>query len=181
VSAVWSLAEDFIGGEGSRLFIIIATVGGTAALVSTIGVLLGRREATVERRLAGYELGEEVESSSGLTGEPDSAFVQGGVDLASRLAGRTSLLSKTERMLEQADVAIRPGELLFYVPMFAVFAFLFLRCCSIRLPACSGRRRWSRCRSSSSGPDGRGDSSSSNACCRRRSGCSPAPCGPVSR
>ena len=124
MSAAVTLAADFVGGEGSQWAIILATVLGTAALVASIGVLLGRREANVQRRLAGYELPDETVVVGGGGAQPDSALVQQGVDLASRLAGRTSLLEKTEKMLAQADVPIRPGELIFYTALGSVMLFL---------------------------------------------------------
>jgi tight adherence protein B len=120
------VADGFVGGEGSQWAIILATVLGTAALVASIGVLLGRREASVQRRLAGYEMPEvgDVVTSGG-PGEPETAIMQQGVELASRLAGRTSLFDRTEKMLTQADIPIRPGELIFYTALGSVLIFLF--------------------------------------------------------
>ena len=52
--------------------------------------------------------------------------MQHAVDLTGRIAQRYGLLARTERMLEQADLPIRASELLFYIPVFGVLAFLLL-------------------------------------------------------
>jgi len=51
---------------------------------------------------------------------PDTKVVAHALELTRDFATRTGLLAKTELLLEQADVPIRPAEFLFYVPIFAV-------------------------------------------------------------
>jgi len=46
------------------------------------------------------------------------------VDFTERVAGRAGVLQKVELLLQQADLPLRPAELLFYAPVFAVMAFV---------------------------------------------------------
>ncbi|MGQ0824372.1 MAG: type II secretion system F family protein [Actinomycetota bacterium] len=119
-----SALAAFVGSEGSKWAIIAASAGATAALVGTVAVLGGRREARLERRLAGYDRADvELAPVDGSAGSQTTGFRQA-VDLTQRLAGRTSLLSRMETMLEQADLPLRAAEVIFYIPVFAIFGFL---------------------------------------------------------
>jgi tight adherence protein B len=115
-------ASEFIGSNGSRLLIAVLAAAAAALLVFAVTVLLGRRQAKVERQLAGYEVAE-------LTAAPGSdaaetVVVQQAMAMATRVADRAGLLTKTEQLLERADMPVRAAELLFYVPAFAVVGFL---------------------------------------------------------
>ena len=96
------------------LAIVILAGLATAGLVGSVGVLLGRREATLDRRLAGYERMEPTEPAKGSSAAPETAMVQQAVEFTNRLALRTGLLERVEKALEQADLPIRAGELIFY-------------------------------------------------------------------
>jgi len=131
----WLIASAFIGSTGSRILITVLAAVTVGLLVVAVSVLLGRREAKVERQLAGYELPDPVAEhvfsggsgvGSGLIDAPETAVVQQAVAMTSRFAERTGLLSKTELLLEAADVPLRAAELLFYTPAFAVVMFLLL-------------------------------------------------------
>ena len=127
----WLIASSFIGSGGSRFIIALLVAGAVGLLVVAVTVLFGQREARVERQLAGYDLPDSQDlgvpgSGAGMIDAPETAMVQHAVAFTSRLAQRSGLLAKTELLLEQADVPLRAGELLFYVPAFAVIAFLFL-------------------------------------------------------
>ena len=52
----WLIASAFIGSAGSRVLIAVLAALAAALLVSAVTVLLGKREAKVQRQLAGYEL-----------------------------------------------------------------------------------------------------------------------------
>jgi tight adherence protein B len=110
--------------------VLIAVLVAVAAglLVLALAVLLGKREARVQRQLAGYDLPEptQPEGGSGGGGGSETAVVQQAMAVTSRLADRAGLLAKTEDLLEQADVPLRAGELLFYTPAFAILLFLLL-------------------------------------------------------
>jgi len=126
---MFALADQFIGSDASKLVIVAATMLAVAALVGSVAVVFGRRQATVERRLAGYEPIQQavaVGGGQGAIAPPQTNVVQQGVDIASRIGQRTGALARLETLLEQADMPLRAGELLFYVPTFAIFAFLFL-------------------------------------------------------
>jgi tight adherence protein B len=102
--------------------IVILAALATAGLVGSVGVLLGRREAALERRLAGYERvdPDEAAKESG----PETAVVQQAVEYANRLASRAGVLQKIEQALERADLPVRAGELLFYSAAAIVMVFL---------------------------------------------------------
>jgi len=116
------LAESFVGSDASKWAIVASTALATAAFVCTTAVIFGRRQARIDRRIAGYEVAPAVEAPP--PSGPETAIVQSGIELAERLARGTTLSRRVDKLLEQADVPIRPGELLFYVPTFAVLAFL---------------------------------------------------------
>ena len=131
----WLIASAFIGSTASRILIAVLAAAAVALLVAAVGVLLGRRQAKVERQLAGYDLPDPVSEhvfsggsgvGSGLIDAPETAIVQQAVAMTSRFAERTGLLAKTELLLESADVPLRAGELLFYTPAFTVVVFLLL-------------------------------------------------------
>ena len=54
----WVTASAFIGSSASRLLIAVLVAAAVALLVVAVTVLFGRRQAKVERQLAGYELAE---------------------------------------------------------------------------------------------------------------------------
>ena len=122
------LVQGFFGTSASRLLIAVVAAVAVGALVSSIAVLMGHRQARLDRRLAGYEMPEAVAAGSPATSSlaPETATVQQAMEMTSRFHARTGLLAKTERLLEQADLPFRAAEVLFYVPMFAVLAFLLV-------------------------------------------------------
>ncbi len=129
------IASAFIGSAGSRFLIAVLAAGAAALFVVAVTVLLGKREAKVQRQLAGYELPDLVAehvfaggsgTGGGILDAPETAVVQQAVAMTSRFAERTGMLAKTELLLESADVPLRAAELLFYTPAFAVIVFLLL-------------------------------------------------------
>ena len=134
-SALSLIASAFVGSSGSRVLIAILVAVAAGLLVLSIAVLLGRREAKVQRQLAGYDLPDPTDGfdggsagggGSGMIDAPETAVVQQAVAMTSRLAERAGLLARTEALLEAADVPLRAAELLFYTPAFAILLFLLL-------------------------------------------------------
>lgn len=110
-----------------QLWLIVASAAAAAlAFARTAGILVGRAETSIERRLAGYEPldGTGGDAPGGLAAAPDTGVVKHGVALATRIAERAGQLTRTEHMLEQANLPIRAGELIFYTLTFASFGFL---------------------------------------------------------
>ncbi len=130
----WVIASSFIGSSASRVVIAVLVAGAAGGLVIAITVLLGQKEARVERQLAGYDRVDPLDyiatagtgAGAGMIESPETAMVQSAVAFTSRIAERTGALARTELMLEQADVPLRAAELLFYTPAFAIIAFLLL-------------------------------------------------------
>ncbi len=56
----WVIAGEFIGSSASRLLIALLVAAASGLLLVAVTVLLGRRQAKVERQLAGYELAERA-------------------------------------------------------------------------------------------------------------------------
>jgi tight adherence protein B len=104
------------------ILIVLFAALATAGLVAVAGILISRREATIERRLAGYERAPEVVVKDGTSGS--TAALQTAVDVTTGLAERSGLLAKVERSLESGDVPIRAGELIFYTAALSVMLFL---------------------------------------------------------
>jgi tight adherence protein B len=105
------------------ILIVVVAVLAVLALVATAGILLGSKQANVERQLAGYQKPDEAATVP--TG-PETAIVQRGVEFASGIAERTGLLERIDRALEQADLPVRGAELVFYVPVAALLVFLLV-------------------------------------------------------
>jgi tight adherence protein B len=129
LSALSLIGSGFIGSSASRVLIAVLVALAAGLLVLSIAVLLGRREAKVQRQLAGYDLPDPTagyDAGDGGGGAPETAAVKQAVAMTSRLAERAGLLARTEALLESADVPIRAAELLFYTPAFAILLFLLL-------------------------------------------------------
>jgi len=108
------------------VLIVIITAAAAALVVLSFGVIVGRREAALERRLAGYEpapFAEPVtkEQSGGI-----APGVQQAVDFTSNLAEKAGFLTVVESALERGDVPVRAGELIFYTIAVTVMTFLFV-------------------------------------------------------
>jgi tight adherence protein B len=101
--------------------VVVTAALAAAALAVTVAVLFGQRQASMERRLAGYE---HPDHAAPETAGPETRVVQRGVALAGRLAERSGVLSRVERALERADLPVRASELIFYTLAGAVFVFL---------------------------------------------------------
>jgi tight adherence protein B len=130
-SALSLLGSGFVGSSASRILIAILVALAAGLFVLAIAVLLGKREARVQRQLAGYELPDPNAydgggSGGGGDGSPETAVVQQAVAVTSRIAEHYGLLARTEALLEEADIPLRAGELLFYTPAFAILLFLLL-------------------------------------------------------
>ncbi|MDQ1521036.1 MAG: tight adherence protein [Actinomycetota bacterium] len=121
-----AVAHQFIGSDASRVLIAGITGLAMAALVISLVVIFGRRQAGLERRLAGYEKPDSAFGPNATEGNaPESSVVQQAVRFTERFATRHGFLARTELLLEQADLPLRPAEALFYVPTFAAMAFVF--------------------------------------------------------
>jgi tight adherence protein B len=120
-----AVASGFMGSSASRLLIALLIGLAIAAFVVSLAVIFGKRQARLERRLAGYEVAEFASRPShGASVGTEGSVVQHAVDLAEKVGQRTGLLEKTELLLQQADLPLRPAELLLYVPVFAVMALV---------------------------------------------------------
>jgi tight adherence protein B len=122
VAASATLVASFIGSEASRLLIAVLAGLAMAALTVSLAVVFGKRQARIERRLAGYEVAEVATRNAGEA--PDTNVVKQAVELTEKFAQQTGVLQRVELMLEQADLPLRAAEALFYTAIFAVMAFV---------------------------------------------------------
>jgi tight adherence protein B len=120
------MLADFIGSAASRYVIAAAAFAATGCAVVTVAFIFAKREARLERRLAGYNVQHGVTPIAAETSD-SLHFVQQASEVAGRIAG-ASVLEKVEQLLEQAKLPLRPAEFLVYAPVAAltaaVFAFL---------------------------------------------------------
>jgi tight adherence protein B len=118
---------DFIGSAASRYLIAAIAFAATGCMVVTVAFVFAKRDARLERRLAGYEVhAGGIVPNSAETSE-SSHLVQQAGDAAEKLVG-AGVVEKIEQLLEQAKLPLRPAEFLVYAPLAtivaAVFAFL---------------------------------------------------------
>ena len=105
--------------------LLLALIGAAAAAGAGLCVVwaLAKRQASLERRLAGYEpigMSTTPMKASDLDLAPETRLVSSAMDFTKDLAKRTGILARVELMLETADVPVRPAEFVFYVPVVAI-------------------------------------------------------------
>jgi tight adherence protein B len=116
------VASSFVGSDASRLLIAVLVGLAMAGIVISLAVVFGKRQARLERRLAGYELPGHANRPGATQANAHESLVEQAVGFTEKMAGRSGLLTKVELLLQQADLPLRPAELLFYIPAFAVMA-----------------------------------------------------------
>ncbi len=118
-----TLLAEFIGSAASRYVIAATAFAGTACAVWTVAFVASKKEARLERRLAGYEV---VHPNSPIATETSDSMrvVQQAAGAAERIAG-ANVMEKVEQLLEQAKLPLRPAEFLVYAPLMALIAAAF--------------------------------------------------------
>ena len=98
------------------LFLLAALAAGLFAFA--LFLIFGRSNDTLDSRLSPYAgVGEAADDPAGAApgaGFIESGFVKRAVGLTSKVADRGDLLLKVERLLEQANLPLRPAEALFF-------------------------------------------------------------------
>jgi tight adherence protein B len=117
------LLGDFIGSAASRYLIASLAFAATACIVVVLSFVFGKKEARLERRLAGYDVHAGM---TPIAAENDNSMrvVQQAAQAAERLAG-AGVMEKVEQLLEQAKLPLRPAEFLVYAPLAAIVAAAF--------------------------------------------------------
>ena len=117
---------DFIGSAASRYLIAGLAFAATGCIVVVVAFVFGKREARLERRLAGYDV-TASNTPIGSESEGSMRVVQHAAEAAERIAG-VGVMEKVEQLLEQAKLPLRPAEFLVYAPLGAILvaAFTFL-------------------------------------------------------
>jgi tight adherence protein B len=117
------LLADFIGSAASRYVIAAAAFLATGCAVFTVAFIFAKREARLERRLAGYE-GHHDQTPIGKETSDSMHLVQQASEVAGRIAG-AGVLEKVEQLLDQAKLPMRPAEFLVYAPVAAIVSAIF--------------------------------------------------------
>jgi len=110
------IADLFASTAGRDLAVLSAAVT-VGLLTVALLAIFGRRDDGLEHRLSPYAgTGLPDDDSGDETGRSfvDSGLVRHAVGLTSKMAGRGDLLVKVERLLEQANLPLRPAEALFF-------------------------------------------------------------------
>jgi tight adherence protein B len=119
-TAVSAPAGLFSSGSSKWLLFLLAALA--AGLFGFAVILIfGRRDDTLDNRLSPYAgMGFPADDGAMAAGEPagpsfiESGLVRRAVGLTSKVAERGDLLVKVERLLEQANLPLRPAEALFF-------------------------------------------------------------------
>jgi tight adherence protein B len=104
---------------GKGLLLLLAGLAAGLAAFALI-VMFTRRDDSLDTRLGLYGGGAPVVEEAGTAAAPsgssliESSLVRRAVGLTSRMAERGGVLVKVERLLEQANLPLRPAEALFF-------------------------------------------------------------------
>ena len=128
------IAAAFFDSTAFRFLLVGLSATAAAAIGIAITFVLSKRFGSIERRLAGYEPLGNSDAARPMSQHDvfdlssDSKVVTNAVDKTREIAERAGVLTKVELFLEQANVPMRPAELLFYGPVMAllVTAMAFL-------------------------------------------------------
>jgi tight adherence protein B len=116
-TAVSAPHDLFTSGGGKWLLFLLAGLA-AGMLAFAVLVIFGRRSDTLDSRLTPYA-GMDLPVDEGAGAAAGATFVESGivqraVGLTSKVAQRGDLLLKVERLLEQANLPLRPAEALFF-------------------------------------------------------------------
>ena len=110
----------FSTGSSKWLLFLLAALTATLFAVALF-LIFGRRPDTLDSRLRAYAgMDGPADESAGAAGEPagqtfiESGIMQRAVGITSKMAERGDVLVKVERLLEQANLPLRPAEALFF-------------------------------------------------------------------
>jgi tight adherence protein B len=111
---------DFVGSAASRYLIAVLAFAATGCVVVTVAFVFAKRDARLERRLAGYDMhaGGITPIAAETTGD-SSQLMQQAAQAAEKFAG-AGVMEKVEQLLEQAKLPLRPAEFLVYAPLVAI-------------------------------------------------------------
>lgn len=98
------------------MVIIIASVaaGLAVAFVLIAALAHGKRQQSVSQRITTYGAEGPRRKGGGPDTKVQTKVLQGAVDVTEKLATRYGILGRVSLMLEQADVPLRPAEVLFF-------------------------------------------------------------------
>jgi tight adherence protein B len=110
----------FANGAGKGLLLVLAAL--TAGLLAfALLLIFSRKNDSLDSRLGVYGAGTPAAEDAlapgagpGASSLVENSLVRRAVGLTSTMAGRAGLLVKVERLLEQANLPLRPAEALFF-------------------------------------------------------------------
>ncbi|HEV7863160.1 MAG TPA: type II secretion system F family protein [Acidimicrobiia bacterium] len=121
---------DLFTKAGGRDLLLLLAALAAGLLAVALLLIFGRKEDTLDSRISFYGGTAPVLEDAAAEGKTliGSSIVRQAVGLTSKLAGRGELLVKVERLLEQANLPLRPAEALFFygagVTLFGLLAVM---------------------------------------------------------
>jgi tight adherence protein B len=119
-------------GEGSRVIAVVLVLLAGALLAYGLILIFVRDRSALESAMASYETSFQPEASDSDSGDGDvnlaeTAFIRRAVATTHRLAEERGILDRVESRLEQADLPVRPAELIFFtVALGSIFLLMGL-------------------------------------------------------
>ncbi|MDQ1490595.1 MAG: tight adherence protein [Actinomycetota bacterium] len=110
--------HDLFTKAGGRDLLLLLAALAAALGAFALFTIFGRREDTLDNRIGHYggtaPVLEDAAGAGPGSGFVESSIVRRAVRLTSKMAERGGLLVKVERLLEQANLPLRPAEALFF-------------------------------------------------------------------
>ncbi len=100
-------------GQTGAIIVAVLVALAVLAFVAMVVAIFGRRSASVTSRIEGYDL---VGTQGEAVAEPaafESSFMTSAVGMTERLATRFGLFGRIESALEQSEIPLRAGEIIF--------------------------------------------------------------------
>ena len=114
---------DFLGQPVFLYLSIALAFIGISMAVWALASMFGGGETSLDRVLARYSEGKEVDDEEVREMLVQTELIQRAVDFTENFAQRRGFLTRVEELLERADLPIRPGEGMFFLAGIAVVVF----------------------------------------------------------
>lgn len=114
---------SFLGNNGALLVVVLVVFAGVLLLVYGLYGLVSRERGGLNSALRAYSdtADEEKKDISKLA---DSEIIKKAIASTSKIAEERGILERLQRKLEQADLALKPAEALFFTALVAAVAML---------------------------------------------------------
>lgn len=115
----------FLAGPYTLPVALVLALAGVALATWYVGSLVLNAEERLDGRLSRYGVGpSNGPDDEGKAGIAQTALIKRAVSITESIARDRGILAKTERLLERADMPLRPGEALFGYALIVLFSLL---------------------------------------------------------